>query len=143
MQGSKTEWSTLSDKIKVKRKLSRKEWIDLISRLKENHVYGCIEDMNDQKASLGIIVPKIIEKRFEERKDADPTIQATLVNDDLFMAVRNYSVRPVISYSCPKCRAKKQCHRQGVLEWGVYEWLRKNYDNKDQLWENLHVDESG
>lgn len=45
IQGSKTEWSTLSNKIKVKRKLSRKEWIDLIFRLKEDHGYGCIEDM--------------------------------------------------------------------------------------------------
>ena len=37
IQGSKTEWETLSDKIIVKRKLSRKEWVELITYLKENH----------------------------------------------------------------------------------------------------------
>ena len=36
IQGSKTEWETLSDKIIVKRKLSRKEWVELITYLKEN-----------------------------------------------------------------------------------------------------------
>ena len=28
---------------------------------------------------------------------------------------------------------------QQVLEWGVYEWLRKNPDKKDQVWENLRL----
>ncbi len=66
IQGSKTEWETLSDKIIVKRKLSRKEWVELITYLKENHSYGCIEDINDKKLSLGIIVPKIIDKNLEK-----------------------------------------------------------------------------
>ncbi|MDI1494715.1 MAG: hypothetical protein K8823_21 [Cenarchaeum symbiont of Oopsacas minuta] len=143
IQGSKAEWNTLSNKIKVKRKLSRKEWIDLINHLKENYSYDCIEDMNDQKLSLGIIIPKIIDKKFEERKNVDSTVQSTLVNDDLFMTIQNYGVRPVILYSCPKCRTKKQHHKQGVLEWGMYEWLRCNYNDKEQLWKNLHIDESG
>ena len=145
IQGSKTEWETLSDKIIVKRKLSRKEWVELITYLKENHSYGCIEDINDKKLSLGIIVPKIIDKNLEKRKNVDSTVQTTLVNDDLFMTIQNYGVRPVITYSCPHCRTKKQQHKQGVLEWGVYEWLRYNPVEKDQdqVWDNLHIDESG
>ena len=73
----------------------------------------------------------------------DSTVQTTLVNDDLFMTIQNYGVRPVITYSCPHCRTKKQQHKQGVLEWGVYEWLRYNPVEKDQVWDNLHIDESG
>ena len=143
IQGSKTEWNTLSNKIKVKRSLSRSEWVELVEYLKANCSYGCIEDMNDQKISLGIIIPKIIDKKFEERKNVDSTVQSTLVNDNLFMTIRNYGVRPVVSYSCPKCRTRRQYHKQGILEWGVYEWLRKNYDSKEQMWKNLHIDESG
>ena len=143
IQGSRTEWNTLSNKIKVKRSLSRSEWVELVEYLKANCSYDCIEDMNDQKISLGIIIPKIIDKKFEERKNVDYTVQSTLVNDNLFMTIRNYGVRPVVSYSCPKCRTKKQHHKQGILEWGVYEWLRKNYDSKEQMWKNLHIDESG
>lgn len=67
--------------------MSRKERVDLISYLKENHSYDCIEDMNDEKISSGIIIPKIIAKKFEERKDVDSTVQSTLANDDLFMMI--------------------------------------------------------
>ena len=142
IQGSKTEWDTLSNKIKLKRKLSRDEWVELIGYLKEHHSYGCIEDINDKKLSLGIIVPKIIDKKLEKRKNVDTAFQTTLVNDDLFMTINNYGVRPVISYSCPKCRTKKQQHDQGVLEWGVYEFLRKEQIHPDQVWNNLSLDDS-
>ena len=143
IQGSKTEWDTLSSKIKLKRKLSREEWVGLIEYLKEHHSYGCIEDINDKKLSLGIIVPKIIDKKLEERKNIETGFQTTLINDNLFMTVNNYGVRPVISYSCPKCRTKKRQHNQGVLEWGVYEFLRNNQTHKDLVWQNLRLDDSG
>ena len=145
IQGSKTEWNTLSKKITVKRKLSRKEWIELITYLRENHSYGCIEDINDKKLSLGIITPQIISTELEKRKAVDSTVQSTLVNDDLFLTIQNYDVRPVITYSCPNCRTKKQQHRQGVLEWGVYEWLRRSSvaEGQDEVWNNLHIGESG
>lgn len=116
--------------------------VELIGYLKEHHSYGCIGDINDKKLSLGIIVPKIIDKKFEVRKNVKTTFQTTLVNDNLFMTVNNYAIRPVISYRCPKCRAKKQ-HNQGVLEWGVFEFLRKDQTNKEKVWENLRIDDSG
>ena len=143
IQRSNTEWNTLSDKIDVQRHLSRREWVALIKRLKKNHSYGCIEDINDKRLSLGIIIPKIIDKKLEKRKGVDPTVQTTLINDKLFMTIKNYAVRPVISYSCPNCRTQKHQHSQGVLEWGVYEWLRNNPNNKEQIWDNLHIDELG
>lgn len=143
IQGSKMEWDTLANKIILKRKLSRNEWVELITHLKKNHSYDCIEDINDKKLSLGIIVPKILDRKLEQRKEVDPTVQATLVNENLFMTIQNYGVRPVITYSCPNCRTKNHQHSQGVLEWGLYEWLRRNPSNKEQVWENLHIGESG
>lgn len=143
IQGSKAEWNTLSSKIKLKRKLSRREWVELIEYLKEHHSYSCIEDINDKKLSLGIIIPKIIDKKLEERKDVDTAFQTNLVHDNLFMTINNYGVRPVITYSCPKCRTKKQQHTQGVIEWGVYEALRKPQIHNEQVWHNLRIDDSG
>ena len=137
IQGSKAEWPTLSQKIKVARTLSKRERLDLFSRLKKEHGYGCIEDINEQRTSLGVIVPEILGKKFEKRKDVDTSVQTTLVNKDLFMTVRNYAIRPVVSYRCPDCKSKNP-HRQGVLEWGAYEWLRKE-ENPDRLWDNLRL----
>lgn len=142
IQGSKDEWDILSEKIKVKRKLERKEWVALIEELKVNYGYNYIEDINDKKLSLGIIVPKIISKRLEKRKEIDTTIQTTLENRDPFLTINNYEVRPTITYQCPTCRTKKGHHVQGVLEWGVYEWIRIN-KNMEQVWDNLHIGESG
>jgi len=143
IQGSKTEWDSLSKKIKLEGKLKRKEWVELIEYLKKHHSYDCIEDINDKRLSLGIIIPKIIDKKLEERTNVDTGFQTTLVNDNLFMTVGKYSVRPVISYSCPKCRTKKQQHNQGVLEWGVYEHLRDPRRDNDLVWDNLRLEDSG
>jgi len=142
IQDSKTEWDSLASKIKLKRKLSRKEWVGLIEHLKEHHSYGCIEDINDKRLSLGIIVPKILDKKLEKRKNVDTVFQTTLVNENLFMTINNYGVRPVISYRCPTCRTKKQQHNQGVIEWGVYESLRREQVHNDQVWHNLRIDDS-
>lgn len=142
IQGSKSDWGKVSEKIKITGKLSRHEWIDLITYLKDNHSYGCIEDINDKKLSLGIIVPRILDKKLESKKVIDPTIQATLINEELFMTIKNYAKRPVITYRCPTCRIQKRHHRQGVLEWGVYEWLRNNPDNTQKVWDNLRIDDS-
>ena len=85
-----------------------------------------------------MIVPKRIDKKFKERKNVDFTVQSTLVNDDLFMTIQNCGMRPVASYSCPKCWTGKQYHEQGILECGVHEWPRKNYDDKADAEESSH-----
>ena len=77
----------------MKRKLPRRERVKLVEYLKANYSYDCIEDINDQKIGLGIIIPKITDKKFEERKNVDSTVQSTLVNDNLFMTIQNYGMR--------------------------------------------------
>lgn len=47
-----------------------------------------------------------------------------------------------MSYRCPDCTAKNG-HRQQILEWGVYEWNRKNPCRAEQVWENLRLDDPG
>lgn len=139
IQGSKDEWPTISNKITWKRKLSRDEWVSLVEQLKKEFGYGCIEELNDKKLSLGIIVPKILDKTIEQRKEKDSSIQRTLINQDLFMTIKNYPVRPKVKYQCPKCQ--KDSHNQGVLEWGVYEFLRTSPDKMDGVWDNLRMND--
>lgn len=140
IQGSKQEWDTLSQKITLKRKLSRDEWVTLLGKLKAENSYGCIEEINERKLSLGIIIPQILDKSIEKRKEQDKSIQTTMINQDLFMTIKNYPVRPKIKYRCPKCQ--KDSHNQGVIEWGVYEFLRCFPDDMEQVWDNLRIGDS-
>ena len=45
---------------------------------------------------------------------------------------------PKIMYRCSGCRAKHP-HDQQIIDWGFYEWIRKNPDKKDQVWENAKL----
>lgn len=140
IQGSKSEWNILPDKLSLKGRLEdREDQIALVNNLKSSmYAYSCIEQINDQKKSLGIIKPNILKCYFEERDKYDPTIQKTLTSDDPFRTIRSYPEIPKIVYSCSKCNAKNP-HDQQVLEWGIYEWLRQNPKDRDKVWENLHI----
>lgn len=140
--GSKGEWDRLSDKIRsigqVRASDRRGTW-DSICRA---HEVGCVNELNDRRASLGIVRPHSVSHALEERADYDPSIQATLTSESMYKTIHNYKTRPVVSYRCPDCTAKNG-HRQQILEWGVYEWIRKNPGKAEQVWENLHLDDPG
>lgn len=142
VQGSKSEWDRLANKIKVKRKLDREEWVALIDELHSKFGVGCVEELNEKRLSLGLIKPETFEPRFEKRDKHDPSAQMSLFAKEPFLTIHNYDIQPRITYRCSSCRAKNP-HDQQVLEWGVYEWIRKNPDKKEQAWKNLHIGEPG
>lgn len=142
VQGSKNEWDRLASKIKVKRKLDRDEWVALLDELYSKFGVGCVEELNEKKLSLGLIKPEKFEPRFERRERHDPSTQMSLFATEPFLTVHNYDIQPRVTYRCSSCRAK-HAHDQQVLEWGVYEWIRKNPEKKEQVWENLHIGEPG
>ena len=74
----------------------------------------------------------------ERGKDYDPTVQATLDSDIPFLTVHNYQLQPRVKYRCPNCQMQNP-HNQQILEWGAYEWMRKNPDNPEQAITNLHL----
>jgi hypothetical protein len=45
-------------------------------------------------------------------------------------------------YRCPVCRIKNP-HKQQIMEWGVFEWMRKNPSQPEKVFENLHIGEAG
>jgi hypothetical protein len=54
------------------------------------------------------------------------------------MVKEQYPRAPRIKYRCTGCKSMAS-HDQQVLEWGFYEWLRKNPDKADQVWENARI----
>ncbi len=131
IQGSKNEWDKLDEKVRVTSHLRREDRLNLIANLTD----GCVKDINDQKRSLGIIKPTIEECYFCSEEDFDPTLQATLFGPPLPTTKKQHRKYPKVRYRCPECRTKN-CHDQTVLEWGFYEWMRKNPDSIGQVWEN-------
>lgn len=135
IQGSRSEWERLHKKMDVVGQLRRKE-----DRLKlvRDLIDGCVFDINDVHRSLGIIKPVIKKCYFEEETNYDPTVQETLYGGFTPTTKRQYPVKPKIVYRCSDCRTKTE-HNQQVLEWGLYEWMRKNPDNIEQVWDNVGV----
>ena len=139
IQGSKSDWLKLADKIEPKGKLKREEQIDLLKKLFKDYGVDCVSELNERKASLGLVRPKTFKPRFEKREDHDPSSQLGLFSTEPFLTIKNYKIQPRISYTCSGCKTTNQLHDQQVLEWGVYEWIRQNEEHPEKVWENLHI----
>jgi hypothetical protein len=144
IQGSKSEWERIAYKIELKGKLRDKdEMLATLDTLTSKFGVDCVETLNDRKASFGFINPQSISGAFEKRSDHEEDIQATLNGAVPFLTIKNYPLKPVASYRCsPSCRARKG-HKQQIMEWGVFEWMRRNPDKPDKVFENLHIGEEG
>lgn len=139
IQGSKSEWDTLDTKIRVIDKIDRDERIALIDEFFNSPFgYSCVEELNEQKKSLGIIKPEILSCQFEDRAKYDDSVQMTLTSPTAFKTIKSYKDQPRITYRCSGCKLEKP-HDQQVLEWGVYEWMRRNPSNLNGVWESLHI----
>ena len=132
--GAKSEWDTLGEKAEILGTLPREKRLNLIANLED----GCITELNEAKRSLGMIKPVIEECYLSEQDEHDGTIQMTLSGRPQPKVREQYKMVPRIKYRCANCKASGS-HDQQVLEWGFYEWFRKNPDKADQVWENAQV----
>ncbi len=139
IQGSKEK--QLATKIEVQKQLSRKEQLALLDELMTKYSYDCVEDIYEQNHSLGFIKPSECSTRFVNRPEQDATVQKNLFSQEPFLTIHNYDVQPRMKYRCPKCKSKNP-HDQQILEWGVYEGIRKNPLIKEKILEGLHIDDS-
>lgn len=138
IQGSKDK--QLSDKIVLTRQLTRNEQIQLLNELKAKYSFDCVEEINDKKLSLGFIKPTGCSTRFVQRAEHDVTVQKSLFTDQPFLTIKNFQVQPRLTYRCSKCKTKDP-HDQQILEWGVYEGIRKKPDERDKILEGLRVND--
>lgn len=138
IQGSKDE-SEMRRNITVGEKLSRREWVNLIDQLHEHFGVECVEDLNEQRLSLGLIKPKNMRPYFRDRENYDSSMQQTLFGEEPFMTIRNYALQPRLEYNCQNCKIVRGYHDQQVISWEVYEWMRNNPNQVEKVWENLHI----
>jgi len=135
IQGSKSEWERLDEKIEVVGEFKKEHRLSLVANL----VDGCIATLNNQHRSLGIIKPKIHKHYFSEQDDWDITTQMTLLGKPLPKTKKQYPIVPRVQYCCSNCESKGG-HDQQVLEWGFYEWIRNHPEKAEQVWENARID---
>ncbi len=142
IQGSKSEWDQISRKIQLKGSIEERKRLPLLEDLYSKFGVDCVEQLNEMRVSLGLVKPKIIAYQLETRNDLEKSTQLSLDSSEPFLTIKNYPLRPLISYRCQDCKTKGP-HSQQVLEWGIYEWLRQHPTETNKVWENLHMKESG
>lgn len=134
IEGSKSEWHNLHTKITKVGELDRDEQIELLENLPKT----CTSKLNEQRKSLGIVKPNRISdaylKKIEDRKE----IQQDLQGHEL-RSKNSYKHKLYVKYTCGSCEAKQGFHEQHIMEWGVYEWWKKNPDKPEQVIDNLHL----
>lgn len=135
--GSKGEWETLSEKISVVGKVeSRDQRRNIVGNLTDS----CVNVINNSHRSLGIIKPtQIIKTYFQENAAYGQLMQLGLpgmTELDSVKVKRDFPYEPRITYRCPECQTVANQHDQQILEWGFYEWFRKEPENKEQVWDN-------
>lgn len=141
IQGSKDKWTVLKTTIeKVDKITNRNKRIKIVEDLLEEYGGSCVEDFNERKDSLGFINPTITGHYYKSRDKYDKSVQSSLFHSESFKTINNYESQPRLVYECPQCRAKNG-HDQQILEWGAYEWMRKQPENLEGVWDNLRLDD--
>jgi hypothetical protein len=135
--GSRREWDRLSEKIEVIDKYPRKDQPALIAKLEDN----CVQDIYESGRSLGIIRPQILEHYFKKQEDVRTFTQQTLDTTFHVKVKDEFPIEPRVRYKCSGCKVGRGFHDQQILEWEIYEWIRKNPDKAEQVWENLRLDD--
>lgn len=149
IKNSKQDWNRLNKWINIHDKIKESKRAFLINTIPKTTLGRLIEQRN----SFGLIKPEIIDFELEQRNkttDKQLTLQfgeESLPNLDEGFAIINqcdYKYKPYIKYKCVgDCPCKNQIHRQQIIEWGSYEFMRKNPKKEMQIKENLHLFDKG
>lgn len=134
IQGSKSEWDNLDRRIEVVGQLDQPERRTVIRAL----VSPCVNAINESRASLGIVHPVELSGSLSERADVDRDVQLTLTGPPQQRTKHGYRFQPRLTYRCSGCTSVSP-HDQQVIEWGCYEWFRKNPGLESQVFDNLHI----
>ena len=121
IRGSVSEWDTLNRKVRETGKISSKpKRLQVLAEIMEGHKYGCVNELNEQRGSLGIIKPEILDMEFTDRIKFQSTVQMTLDSNVKFLTAENFEKIPVIKYRCSNCKTKNRFHKQQLLAWEAY-----------------------
>lgn len=135
IRGPRKDPKALVKQVKLVGKLKRDDWQDLLIKNSDS----CVFDLKDQGRSLGVIKPEIKEFFFKENKEYSLLKQNRLDNGFVVNVKHQFPLEPRVRYSCPECKSRQGYHDQQILEWGVYEFLRKYPEQKDSVKDNLRL----
>lgn len=129
--GSNDSWDSLS--ISPECILPRDERLKLLDKIKTT----CVADINTSRLSLGIIKPiDILSVWYDKNPIYYKSKQypiALVKSDEWILTKSDYQLQPRIIYRCnPNCKG----HNQTILEWGAFEWMRKNKGDEYKIIDN-------
>lgn len=104
-----------------KSKVAREKRIDILEKLK----CKCVSEINTARFSLGVVKPIIEDVWIDNNPTFDKQRQShlSIVDDKWLKTKGDYPYQPRIRYRCSdSCNG----HSQTILEWGAFEWMRKN-----------------
>jgi hypothetical protein len=145
------EWNNLSKRIyaqtrinrlgnKMHKKLTRTKQIGLLEKISKS----TYSEIKKNKKSFGIIKPTVLDLVLKENKEKS-TAQATLFeNDMVIMDQKDFAFLPYLHFSCEGKCSSKHPHKQKIVEWGAYQWMRQKPDSKthcEKLRDNYHITE--
>lgn len=138
---SRTGWEHINEHMQVAGSLKADKKLGLLDSIKAR----CVQDINAARGSLGIIKPII--KRPYLKPNAMYHAAFQPLFDDMGrtepFVKRDYDKEPRLCYLCGEsCRAK-QPHDMQLLEWGCYQWMRKNPGAEQQMWLNMGIGLAG
>jgi hypothetical protein len=136
---SRTGWESINQHIEVRRELPREQRFGLVESLRS----GCIADLNEQRLSLGIIKPLIVRPYLAtnqmNRQAYQPLFE--IMEHANIATKKDHALEPRIEYFCGKSCTKQNAHDQQLLDWGCYQWMKRNPGQEQQIWRNLHLGE--
>ncbi len=142
LAGSKEDWEHIEQHIE---KVGRINDPNIRRKIVEDNISSCVQVINDARRSLGFVRPQVLERGFRKNEQFDKPIQQFLFSefDETQWAhtKRDFEVVPYVKYRCSDCQTKQRYHHQQILEWGFFEWLRKNPNNREQVWQNAYFDD--
>ena len=135
--GSRQDWDNLYQRVETVRKITNPyERHEVVV----NNLSSCIVAINRAQGSLGLIRPREIKKvYFAQNPQYGKPYQLSLFEthaQEWAKVKRDFKVEPKLRYVCSECETQQGYHDQKILEWGFFEWMRKNPDNIEQVWEN-------
>lgn len=114
-------------------KISRNQRIEILDKLRS----PCVADVNTARFSLCVIKPYEI---FDVWLSSNPTFDKNnqksipLISSDEWLKTKaDYPLQPRIRYKCSKLCSG---HDQSILEWGAFEWMRKNESKAHMIIDN-------
>lgn len=94
-----------------------------------------IEQLNDERASLGVLKCDAVCGEFTLRENCGTTQYELFESCDSIFGAKAVKAAPYLRFHCGG-----KYHRLQLREWGCYEWIRKHPSRCSQLWKNLHIE---